>query len=96
MLVPALKELNNIIEENDKNLNNFGYNKITDIGIEKLVPALKEMKGMTRLYLQNNITDIGIEKLVPALKEMKGMTVLELHKELTKSLILVLKSLYLH
>ncbi len=28
----------------------LGGNKITDIGIEKLVPALKEMKGMT--YIQ--------------------------------------------
>ena len=57
----------------------LGNNKITDIGIEKLVPALKEMKGMINLDLDNNkITDMSIEKLVPALKEMKGMKYLYL------------------
>ena len=30
------------------------HNKITDIGIEKLVPVLKEMKGMINLHLQKN------------------------------------------
>ena len=47
---------------------NLYNNKITDIGIEKLVPALKEMKGMTRLYLHhNNITNIGKNQILRSL-----------------------------
>ena len=49
-------------------------NKITDIGIEKLVPALKEMKGMTWLYLyNNNITNAGKNEILEVCKSYKNI-----------------------
>ena len=52
----------------------FGNNKITDIGIEKLVPALKEMKGMTSLRLHNNnITNAGKNQILEVCKSYKNV-----------------------
>ena len=49
-------------------------NKITDIGIEKLVPALKEMKGMANLHLHmNNITNIGKNQILEVCKSYKNI-----------------------
>ena len=49
-------------------------NGITDIGIEKLVPALKEMKGMAILYFVNNkITDIGKNQILEVCKSYKNI-----------------------
>ena len=48
--------------------------KITDIGIEKLVPALKEMKGMTWLWLKNNnITNAGKNQILEVCKNYKNI-----------------------
>ena len=52
----------------------MGNNKITDIGIEKLVPALKEMKGMTHLELQNNnITNAGKNQILEVCKSYENI-----------------------
>ena len=52
----------------------LSYNKITDIGIEKLVPALKEMKGMTYLDLyNNNITNAGKNQILEVCKSYKNV-----------------------
>ena len=49
-------------------------NKITDIDIEKLVPALKVMKGMTRLHLyHNNITNAGKNEILEVCKSYKNI-----------------------
>ena len=49
-------------------------NAITDIGIEKLVPALKEMKGMAYLYLDNNkITNAGENEIFEVCKSYKNI-----------------------
>ena len=49
-------------------------NAITDIGIEKLVPALKEMKEMTRLHLfGNNITNSGKNEILEVCKSYKNI-----------------------
>ena len=49
-------------------------NKITDIGIGYLVPALKEMKGMTWLRLQNNsITNAGKNQILEVCKSYKNI-----------------------
>ena len=52
----------------------LGNNNITDIGIEKLVPALKEMKGMTRLCLDhNNITNAGKNEILEVCKSYENI-----------------------
>ena len=50
------------------------HNKITDIGIEKLVPALKEMKGMKHLKLHNNnITNAGKNEILEVCKSYENI-----------------------
>ena len=55
-------------------------NNIGEKGIKQLVPALKEMKGLSKLGLSNNnIGEKGIEHLVPAIKFMTALDTLTLY-----------------
>ena len=85
VLIAQATILYNIIDENNNNIHkrrdytlsthlHLGGNKITDIGIEKLVPALKEMKGMIYLYLyNNNITNAGKNQILEVCKSYKNV-----------------------